>query len=63
MAVRAWSETTIPPVFGKEMDQRAQMADIRNTGISHFYYLKIGVFGPRGRVKRPVSLVGYVISF
>jgi len=35
MAVRAWLETAIPPVFGKEMDFR--MADISNTGISHFF--------------------------
>jgi hypothetical protein len=28
MAVRVWLETTIPPVFGKEMDNGIQMADI-----------------------------------
>jgi hypothetical protein len=36
MAVRAWSETTIPPVFGKEMDNRSQMADTSSMGIGHF---------------------------
>jgi hypothetical protein len=35
-ADRAWLETAIPPVFGKEMEQRSQMADIPNTDISHF---------------------------
>ena len=35
MAVRAWLETVIPPVFGKEM-KNGQGADISNTGIGYF---------------------------
>jgi len=38
MAVRAWLETVLPPVFGKEMELGFQMADISNTGISLFYF-------------------------
>jgi len=34
-AVRAWLETVIPPVFGKEMKD-AKRADISNTGIGFF---------------------------
>jgi hypothetical protein len=34
-AVRAWLETAIPPVFGKEM-KNGQRADISNTGIGFF---------------------------
>jgi len=35
-AARAWLETAIPLVFGKEMDDRFQMADTSDTGIGHF---------------------------
>jgi len=35
-AVRAWLETAIPPVFGKEMDNWTLRADIPNTGIGFF---------------------------
>jgi hypothetical protein len=35
MAVRAWLETVIPPVFGKEMES-SERADISNTGIGYF---------------------------
>lgn len=41
MAVRAWLETAIPPVFGKEM-KNAQMADTSNTGIG-FLFVKVKV--------------------
>jgi len=36
MAVRAWLETAIPPVFGKEMDDRIRMADTPDMGIGYF---------------------------
>jgi len=36
MAVRARLETAIPPVFGKEMDDRFRMADTPNMGIGYF---------------------------
>jgi hypothetical protein len=32
-AVRVWLETVLPPVFGKEMEKKA---DISNTGIGFF---------------------------
>jgi len=38
MAVRAWLETAIPPVFGKEMENR-QKADFANTGIGFFFQI------------------------
>jgi hypothetical protein len=34
--VRAWLETDMPPVFGKEMERQFEMADTPNTDISHF---------------------------
>ena len=37
MAVRAWLETVIPPVFGKEMEC-IRKADISNTGIGYFLF-------------------------
>jgi hypothetical protein len=36
MAVRVWLETAIPPVFGKEMDDRFQIADTPDMGIGYF---------------------------
>jgi hypothetical protein len=35
-AVRAWLETAIPPVFGKEMNDAAR-ADTSNTGTGFFF--------------------------
>jgi len=40
MAARAWLETAIPPVFGKEMDDGFEMADISNMDIGHFFWRK-----------------------
>jgi len=46
LAVRAWLETAIPPVFGKEMGNGSQKANTSNTGIGLFY--GIGELGLRG---------------
>ena len=38
MADRAWLETALPPVFGKEIRNGPLMADTSGAGIGHFYF-------------------------
>jgi len=38
MADRAWLETALPPVFGKEIRNGPLMADTSSTGIGHFVW-------------------------
>jgi hypothetical protein len=43
LAIRAWLETAIPPVFGKEMGNELHVANTSNMGIGLF----ISDFGVR----------------
>jgi hypothetical protein len=40
LAVRAWLETAIPPVLGKEMGNGFEKANISNTSIGLFYGIR-----------------------
>jgi hypothetical protein len=38
LAIRAWLETAIPPVFGKEMDNEFHVANTSNMGTGFFNF-------------------------